>query len=125
MFFDVFPLTNGGKFVYIDRSFERVPRAGRACTACLVIGTSGVWTCRKSDSMEKGPEPFVGKPLEVRVDERGLDRALRRLRRITASEGILREMKRRRHYEKPSQASKRKLREAARRRKRRMKRSED
>ncbi len=73
----------------------------------------------------KGPEPFVGKPLEVRVDERGLDRALRRLRRITASEGILREMKRRRHYEKPSQASKRKLREAARRRKRRMKRSED
>jgi ribosomal protein S21 len=29
-----------------------------------------------------------------------LDRALRRLRRITASEGILREMKRRRHYEK-------------------------
>ncbi len=48
----------------------------------------------------KGPEPFVGKPLEVRVDERGLDRALRRLRRITASEGILREMKRRRHYEK-------------------------
>ncbi|MBU1220906.1 30S ribosomal protein S21 [Myxococcota bacterium] len=75
--------------------------------------------------MEKGPEPVLGKPLEVKVDDRGLDRAIRRLRRLTASEGILREMKRRRHHEKPSQRKKRKLREAARRRKRRMKRSEE
>ncbi len=75
--------------------------------------------------MEKGPEPVLGRPLEVRVDDRGIDRAIRRLRRLTASEGILREMKRRRHYEKPSQRKKRKVREAARRRKRRIKRSED
>ena len=70
------------------------------------------------------PEPVLGKHLEVRVDERGLDRAIRKLRRLTASEGVLREMKRRRHYEKPSQRRKRKSREAARRRKRRMRRQE-
>ena len=75
--------------------------------------------------MEKGPEPVQGRPLEVKVDDRGLDRAIRRLRRLTASEGILREQKHRRHYEKPSQRKKRKVREAARRRKRRMKRSTD
>ena len=75
--------------------------------------------------MEKGPEVVLGKPLEVRVDDHGIERAIRRLRRLTASEGILREMKRRRHYEKPSERKKRKLLEAARRRKRRIKRSED
>jgi small subunit ribosomal protein S21 len=75
--------------------------------------------------MSIGPDPVLGRPLEVRVDERGIERAIRRLRRLTASEGILREMKRRRHYEKPSQKKKRKTREAARRRKRRIKRSEE
>ncbi|MGM0595608.1 MAG: 30S ribosomal protein S21 [Myxococcota bacterium] len=73
--------------------------------------------------MAKGPKPVLGRPLEVKVDDRGLERAIKRLRKLTASEGILREMKRRRHYEKPSQKKKRKSREAARRRKRRMKRS--
>ncbi len=63
--------------------------------------------------------PVLGRPLEVRVDERGVERAIRKLRRLMASEGVLREIKRRRHYEKPSIASKRKLREAERRRKRR------
>jgi small subunit ribosomal protein S21 len=63
--------------------------------------------------------PIVGRPLEVRVDERGVERAIRKLRRLMASEGVLREIKRRRHYEKPSIKKKRKLREAERRRKRR------
>lgn len=63
--------------------------------------------------------PVIGRPLEVRVDERGVERAIRKLRRLMASEGILREIKRRRHYEKPSIAAKRKEREADRRRKRR------
>ncbi len=36
------------------------------------------------------------------VDERGVERAIRKLRRLMASEGVLREIKRRRHYEKPS-----------------------
>jgi small subunit ribosomal protein S21 len=64
-------------------------------------------------------EPVQGRPLEVRVDERGVERAIRKLRRLMASEGVLREIKRRRHHEKPSVKSKRKLREAERRRKRR------
>ncbi len=64
-------------------------------------------------------EPVQGRPLEVKVDDRGVERAIRKLRRMLASEGVLREIKRRRHYEKPSVASKRKLREAERRRKRR------
>jgi small subunit ribosomal protein S21 len=68
-------------------------------------------------------EPVVGRPLEVRVDERGIERALRRLRRAIATEGLLRELKRRRHYEKPSVRRKRKEREAARRRRRRERRA--
>ncbi|MCA9635682.1 MAG: 30S ribosomal protein S21 [Myxococcales bacterium] len=63
--------------------------------------------------------PVLGRPLEVKVDERGVERAIRKLRRLMASEGVLREIKRRRHYEKPSVKTKRKLREAERRRKRR------
>jgi small subunit ribosomal protein S21 len=63
--------------------------------------------------------PVTGRALEVRVDERGVERAIRKLRRLMASEGILREIKRRRHHEKPSIAAKRKALEADRRRKRR------
>lgn len=63
--------------------------------------------------------PVLGRPLEVRVDDRGVERAIRKLRRLMASEGILREVKRRRHHEKPSVKEKRKSREAERRRKRR------
>src|SRR5688500_13456154 len=64
-------------------------------------------------------EPVRGRPVEVKVDDRGVERAIRKLRRLMASEGVLREIKRRRHYEKPSVKGKRKLREAERRRKRR------
>ena len=63
--------------------------------------------------------PVLGRPLEVKVDERGVERAIRKLRRLMASEGVLREIKRRRHYEKPSIKKKRTLREAERRRTRR------
>ncbi len=63
--------------------------------------------------------PVTGRPLEVKVDDRGVERAIRKLRRLMASEGVLREIKRRRHHEKPSIKNKRKLREAERRRKRR------
>jgi small subunit ribosomal protein S21 len=64
--------------------------------------------------------PVQGRPLEVKVDDRGVERAIRKLRRLMASEGVLREIKRRRHYEKPSIRTKRKEREAERRRKRRV-----
>ena len=42
------------------------------------------------------------KPIEVHVGERGLERAVKHLKRKMATEGILRELKRRRHYMKPS-----------------------
>ena len=72
-----------------------------------------------TDNQIDAHEPVLGRPLEVPVDERGVERAIRKLRRLMAGEGVLREIKRRRHYEKPSIRSKRKLREAERRRKRR------
>ena len=59
-----------------------------------------------------------GRPLEVTVDDGGLEKAMRKLKRKLASEGVLREIKKRRYYEKPSVRRKRKMREAARRRRR-------
>ncbi len=59
------------------------------------------------------------KPVEVAVGERGLDRAIKHLKRKMANEGILRELKRRRHYMKPSVMRRKKQAEAARRRRKR------
>lgn len=56
-------------------------------------------------------------PLEVRV-EGSVDRAMGRLKRAMAREGVLKEVKTRRFYEKPSVRTKRKRREAERRRRR-------
>jgi small subunit ribosomal protein S21 len=56
-------------------------------------------------------------PLEVKVDG-SVDRALGRLKRALAREGVLKEVKNRRFYEKPSVKEKRKRREAERRRRR-------
>src|SRR3974390_2607863 len=42
------------------------------------------------------------KPLEVIVSDRGIERAIKMLKRKLASEGVLRELKMRRHYMKPS-----------------------
>ena len=59
------------------------------------------------------------KPLEVVVGDRGIERAIKHLKRKMASEGILRELKRRRHYMKPSIKKRKKQSEAARRRRKR------
>ena len=59
------------------------------------------------------------KPVEVVVGDRGLDRAIKHLKRKMANEGILRELKRRRHYMKPSVKRRKKASEAARRRRKR------
>jgi len=59
------------------------------------------------------------KPLEVVVGDRGIERAIKHLKRKMASEGILREIKRRRHYMKPSVKRRKKQSEAARRRRKR------
>ena len=53
--------------------------------------------------------------VEVVVGDRGLDRAIKHLKRKMANEGVLRELKRRRHYMKPSIKRRKKASEAARR----------
>jgi small subunit ribosomal protein S21 len=65
------------------------------------------------------PEAIQCKPLEVVVGDRGIERAIKHLKRKMASEGILRELKRRRHYMKPSVKRRKKQSEAARRRRKR------
>ncbi len=60
------------------------------------------------------------KPLEVTVGDKGIERAIKHLKRRLASEGILRELKNRRHYLKPSIKKRKKQAEAARRRKKRV-----
>ncbi len=60
------------------------------------------------------------RPVEVHVGERGLDRAVKHLKRKMAAEGIPRELKRRRHYMKPSVKRRKKAAEAARRRRKRV-----
>jgi small subunit ribosomal protein S21 len=64
-------------------------------------------------------EAISCKPLEVLVGDRGIERAIKHLKRKMASEGILRELKRRRHYMKPSVKRRKKQSEAARRRRKR------
>ena len=61
------------------------------------------------------------KPLEVVVGDRGIERAIKHLKRKMAAEGVLRELKRRRHYMKPSVKRRKKESEAARRRRKRAK----
>ena len=65
-------------------------------------------------------EAIQCKPVEVQVGDRGLERAVKHLKRKMASEGILRELKRRRHYMKPSVRKRKKEAEAARRRRKRV-----
>jgi small subunit ribosomal protein S21 len=60
-------------------------------------------------------EGNVVSEIKVRKNE-SLDSALRRFKRATAKDGILAEIKKRKHYEKPSVARKKKS-EAARKRK--------
>jgi small subunit ribosomal protein S21 len=66
-------------------------------------------------------EAITCKPVEVVVGDKGVERAIKHLKRKMASEGILRELKRRRHYMKPSIKRRKKAAEAARRRRKRLK----
>lgn len=55
------------------------------------------------------------RPLEVRVGERGLEGALRLFKKLVLRDGLLRDLKRRSHYEKPGDRRRRKSRESVRR----------
>ncbi len=63
--------------------------------------------------------PGGGRPrhraLEVTVGERGVEGAIRLFKRLVLKDGILRDLKRHAHYEKPGDRRRRKSREAARR----------
>lgn len=56
--------------------------------------------------------------LTVFVDERGVDAALRVFKKLILKEGLLKDIKRHAHYEKPGDRKRRKTREAIRRRRR-------
>jgi small subunit ribosomal protein S21 len=56
------------------------------------------------------------RPLEVSVEEGGIERAIRKFTRAVAEDGILKELKKRRHHLKPGQKRRIKEREAQRRR---------
>lgn len=60
--------------------------------------------------------PVVLQPLEVTVQDGRLDKALKKLKRKIATEGIIKEMKRRRRFLKPSAQKRRKQADALRRR---------
>lgn len=53
--------------------------------------------------------------IEIRADET-LDKALRRFKRIIEREGILKALKAKKHYEKPSERKRREMRQAMSRR---------
>ena len=66
-------------------------------------------------------EAIQCKPLQVLVESRGIERAIKHLKRKVTSEGILKELKRRRSYMKPSVKRRKKAAEAARRKRKRAK----
>lgn len=59
-----------------------------------------------------------GAALTVVVDDRGIEAALRVFKKLVMKEGLLKEIKRHEHYEKPGDRKRRKTREAIRRRRR-------
>ena len=63
-------------------------------------------------------------PLEVTVDGRGIESALRLFKRLVLKDGLLKQLKQRSHYEKPGERKRRKVREAARRLRRQKARAE-
>ncbi len=59
---------------------------------------------RDDQEREAGGYPTHRRPLEVIVDERGVEAAMRAFKRLVLREGILRDVKRKASYEKPGGA---------------------
>ena len=59
-----------------------------------------------------------GPALTVVVGDRGIEQAMRVFKKLILKEGLLKDLKRREHYEKPGDRKRRKQREAVRRRRR-------
>ncbi|MBW8057023.1 MAG: 30S ribosomal protein S21 [candidate division NC10 bacterium] len=75
---------------------------------------------RDNPGQHTGASPSSRRPLEVVVDDRGVESALRAFKRLVLRDGVLRELKRKQSYEKPGERKRRKVREAARRRRRQL-----
>jgi small subunit ribosomal protein S21 len=75
--------------------------------------------CQVPAPLNNPSEAIQCKPLQVVVDGKGVERAIKHLKRKLAAEGLLRELKKRRHYMKPSIKKRKKIAEAARRRRKR------
>ena len=73
---------------------------------------------RHERSREGGSSRGRGQALTVVVDDRGIEAALRVFKKLVMKEGLLKEIKRHEHYEKPGDRKRRKTREAIRRRRR-------
>jgi len=73
------------------------------------------WNGRERDEGAAGDGTARHRPLEVRVGERGLEGALRLFKKLVLKDGLLRDLKRRAHYEKPGDRRRRKARESVRR----------
>jgi len=65
-------------------------------------------------------EAVVGRPLEVSVEDQRIEKALRKLKRRIAREGVARDLREHRSYRKPSIRKREKRLRAARRRARQM-----
>jgi small subunit ribosomal protein S21 len=76
----------------------------------------GDWNGRDGDGFSSNDGGAAHhRPLEVRIGERGLEGALRLFKRLVLRDGLLRDLKRRSHYEKPGDRRRRKARESLRR----------
>lgn len=73
-------------------------------------------SCRQTRWRRAGPDLTEGRPIiEVQVRDNNVDQALRALKKKMQREGLYREMRMRRHYEKPSERRAREKAEAVRR----------
>jgi len=106
---------------------SRAPWGGRVGTAEWGRPSTGRKALRRprasvipASRLANPTETVQCRPLEVAVGDKGIERAIKHLKRKMAAEGVLRELKRRRHYMKPSVKRRKKMSEAARRRRKRL-----
>jgi len=93
-----------------DYDLPRAPRSGDAdrVRKCPFAETSEIGLCRHAHTGKEYP-------LQVFVRDNNVDQALRILKKKMQREGVFREMKRKRFYEKPSERATRERSEAVRR----------
>ncbi len=78
---------------------------------------------QRSPPQLEAPRRRRAHALTVIVDDRGVEPALRLFKKLVLKEGLLKDIKRHAHYEKPGDRKRRKTREAIRRRRRQAARS--